>query len=253
MNETLHTTRRTFLQGSLSGLLLSVGFNGTVRAEDARKYGADSMPGGTVDNPHVFISIEPDGRTTLIAHRVEMGTGVRTSLPMVIADELEADWARVTVVQADANEARYGNQNVDGSRSVRHFLLPMRRAGAAARQMLEAAAAARWGVPVSEVQARQHTLLHTPTGRRLGFGEVAADAARLPLPAPEQLKLKDPAQFRYIGQGKVRAVDSEAIARGQAQYGMDMRLPGMVYAVVARRPDNVLSQLGEDIPTGEQA
>ena len=236
MNETLHTTRRTFLQGSLSGLLLSVGFNGTVRAEDARKYGADSMPGGTVDNPHVFISIEPDGRTTLIAHRVEMGTGVRTSLPMVIADELEADWARVTVVQADANEARYGNQNVDGSRSVRHFLLPMRRAGAAARQMLEAAAAARWGVPVSEVQARQHTLLHTPTGRRLGFGEVAADAARLPLPAPEQLKLKDPAQFRYIGQGKVRAVDSEAIARGQAQYGMDMRLPGMVYAVVARPP-----------------
>lgn len=236
MNETLHTTRRTFLQGSLSGLLLSVGFNGTVRAEDARKYGADSMPGGTVDNPHVFISIEPDGRTTLIAHRVEMGTGVRTSLPMVIADELEADWARVTVVQADANEARYGNQNVDGSRSVRHFLLPMRRAGAAARQMLEAAAAARWGVPVSEVQARQHTLLHTPTGRRLGFGEVAAEAARLPLPAPEQLKLKDPAQFRYIGKGKVRAVDSEAIARGQAQYGMDMRLPGMVYAVVARPP-----------------
>ena len=236
MIDTLHATRRTFLQGSLSGLLLSVGFNGTVRAEDARKYGADSMPGGTVDNPHVFISIEPDGRTTLIAHRVEMGTGVRTSLPMVIADELEADWARVTVVQADANEARYGNQNVDGSRSVRHFLLPMRRAGAAARQMLEAAAAARWGVPASEVQARQHTLLHTPTGRRLGFGEVAADAARLPLPAPEQLKLKDPAQFRYIGQGKVRAVDSEAIARGQAQYGMDMRLPGMVYAVVARPP-----------------
>ena len=236
MIDTLHTTRRTFLQGSLSGLLLSVGFNGTVRAEDARKYGADSMPGGTVDNPHVFISIEPDGRTTLIAHRVEMGTGVRTSLPMVIADELEADWARVTVVQADANEARYGNQNVDGSRSVRHFLLPMRRAGAAARQMLEAAAAARWGVPVSEVQARQHTLLHTPTGRRLGFGEVAADAARLPLPAPDQLKLKDPSQFRYIGQGKVRAVDSEAIARGQAQYGMDMRLPGMVYAVVARPP-----------------
>ena len=236
MIDTLHTTRRTFLQGSLSGLLLSVGFNGTVRAEDARKYGADSMPGGTVDNPHVFISIEPDGRTTLIAHRVEMGTGVRTSLPMGIADELEADWARVTVVQADANEARYGNQNVDGSRSVRHCLLPRSRAGASARQMLEAAAAARWGVPVSEVQARQHTLLHTPTGRRLGFGEVAADAARLPLPAPEQLKLKDPAQFRYIGQGKVRAVDSEAIARGQAQYGMDMRLPGMVYAVVARPP-----------------
>lgn len=236
MNETLHTTRRTFLQGSLSGLLLSVGLNGTVRAEDARKYGADSMPGGTVDNPHVFISIEPDGRTTIIAHRVEMGTGVRTSLPMVIADELEADWARVTVVQADANEARYGNQNVDGSRSVRHFLLPMRRAGAAARQMLEAAAAARWGVPASEVQARQHTLLHTPTSRRLGFGEVAAEAARLPLPAPEQLKLKDPSQFRYIGQGKVRSVDSEAIARGQAQYGMDMRLPGMVYAVVARPP-----------------
>ena len=234
--DALLATRRGFLQGGLSGLLLSVGLRGEVRAEDARKFGADSMPGGTVDNPLVFIAIAPDGTTTIVAHRVEMGTGVRTSLPMVVADEMEADWARVKIVQAEANEARYGNQNVDGSRSMRHFLAPMRRVGASARYMLEAAAAARWGVPLGEVEARQHEVLHKASGKRLGFGELAIEAARLPVPHADQLRLKDPARFRYIGKGRIRSFDSDDIARGRALYGMDMRLPGMVYAVVARPP-----------------
>src|SRR5690606_31960544 len=117
-------------------------------------------------------------------------TGVRTSLPMVIADEMEADWARVKVVQAEANEERYGNQNVDGSRSVRHFLDPMRRVGAAARQMLEAAAAAHWAVPVSEVRASQHEVVHEASGRRLGYGELAAAAAKQPVPSGAALRLK---------------------------------------------------------------
>jgi isoquinoline 1-oxidoreductase beta subunit len=139
-------------------------------------------------------------------------------------------------MQAQADEARYGNQNVDGSRSVRHFLMPMRRVGAAARQMLEAAAAARWSVPVAEVKAVQHEVLHQPSGRRLTYGELAADAAKQPVPAGDALKLKDRAEFRYIGKEHVRLVDLEAIGKGQASYGMDMRLPGMVYAVVARPP-----------------
>ena len=229
--------RRSLLQAAGAGaLVLGVTAAGVVRAQDAKKFGADSMPGGTVDDPLTFVSIAGDGTVTIVAHRVEMGTGVRTSLPMVVADEMEARWDRVKVVQAEANETRYGNQNVDGSRSIRHFYMPMRRAGAAARQMLEAAAAARWSVPPTEVKAVQHEVIHERTGRRLGYGELAAQAAALPVPAGDALRLKTPREFRYIGKGRVRAVDLEAIGKGQAVYGMDMRLPGMVYAVVARPP-----------------
>ena len=229
--------RRSVLQAAGAGaLVLGVTTAGVVRAQDAKKFGADSMPGGTVDDPQTFVSIAADGTVTIVAHRVEMGTGVRTSLPMVVADEMEARWDRVKVVQAEANETRYGNQNVDGSRSIRHFYMPMRRVGAAARHMLESAAAARWSVPRSEVKAVQHEVIHERTGRRLGFGELAAQAAALPVPAGDALRLKTPREFRYIGKGRVRAVDLEAIGKGQAVYGMDMRLPGMVYAVVARPP-----------------
>ncbi|RSE96218.1 xanthine dehydrogenase family protein molybdopterin-binding subunit [Achromobacter aegrifaciens] len=241
MTHTAQLSRRGFLQGALGALTLTVTARGLITAawaaeSPAQKYGADSMPGGTVDDPLVFVSIAADGTVTIVAHRAEMGTGVRTSLPMVVADEMEARWDRVKVMQAQADEARYGNQNVDGSRSVRHFLMPMRRVGAAARQMLEAAAAARWSVPVAEVKAVQHEVLHQPSGRRLTYGELAADAAKQPVPAGDALKLKDRAEFRYIGKEHVRLVDLEAIGKGQASYGMDMRLPGMVYAVVARPP-----------------
>jgi len=241
MTHTAQLSRRGFLQGALGALTLTVTARGLITAAwaaepPAQKYGADSMPGGTVDDPLVFVSIAADGTVTIVAHRAEMGTGVRTSLPMVVADEMEARWERVKVIQAQADEVRYGNQNVDGSRSVRHFLMPMRRVGAAARQMLEAAAATRWSVPVAEVKAVQHEVLHQPSGRRLTYGELAADAAKQPVPAGDALKLKDRAEFRYIGKDQVRLVDLEAIGKGQASYGMDMRLPGMVYAVVARPP-----------------
>lgn len=238
---TAQLSRRGFLQGGLGALTLAITAKGLITtvwaAESAtQKYGADSMPGGTVDDPLVFVSIAADGTVTIVAHRAEMGTGVRTSLPMVVADEMEARWDRVKVIQAQADEVRYGNQNVDGSRSVRHFLMPMRRVGAAARQMLEAAAAARWSVPLAEVKAVQHEVLHQASGRRLAYGELAADAARQPVPTGDALKLKDRSEFRYIGKDQVRLVDLEAIGKGQASYGMDMRLPGMVYAVVARPP-----------------
>ncbi len=241
MTRTTQLSRRGFLQGGLGALTLAItskGFITTAWAAEpaAQKYGADSMPGGTVDDPLVFVSIAADGAVTIVAHRAEMGTGVRSSLPMVVADEMEARWDRVKVIQAPADEVRYGNQNVDGSRSMRHFLMPMRRVGAAARQMLEAAAAARWSVPLAEVKAVQHEVLHRPSGRRLAYGELAADAARQPVPTGDALKLKDRSEFRYIGKGQVRLVDLEAIGKGRATYGMDMRLPGMVYAVVARPP-----------------
>lgn len=232
----LSLSRRTLLKAATGGLVLSVGLDGVVHAAEAKKYGGDAMPGGTVDNPLVFVSIGADGRVQIIAHRAEMGTGARTSLPMVVADELEADWAQVQVVQADANEARYGNQNTDGSRSIRHFYQPMRRVGAAARQMLEAAAAAQWGVPVGEVKAMRHEVLHSASGRRLGYGALAEAAARQPVPAGPTLRLKTTAEFRYIGKGQVRPVDLADIGQGRAVYGQDIHLPGMVYAVVARPP-----------------
>ncbi|MBM4218848.1 MAG: xanthine dehydrogenase family protein molybdopterin-binding subunit [Gammaproteobacteria bacterium] len=231
-----NVSRRTFLQGAsaLGGLVLALGYTAALRAEDPPKYGADAMPHGWVDNPLVFVSIGEDGIVSIVCHRSEMGQGVRTSLPLIVADELEADWARVRVVQAPGDEPRYGNQDTDGSRSVRHFFMPMRRCGAAARQMLEAAAAAHWQVPLGEVQAKNHEVVHGATGRRLGYGELAKAAAGMPLPAPDAIRLKDPSEFRYIGTGKLDLVDAQGIVAGTAQYGVDTRLPGMLYAVVAR-------------------
>ncbi len=238
--DALSLQRRDLMKLAGSGLALAIGTAGHVSGlaaqEAPKKFGAQSMPGGVVENPLVFVSIAADGQVTIVAHRVEMGTGIRTSLPMVVADELEADWARVKVVQAPADEARYGSQNVDGSRSVRHFMLPMRRVGAAARQMLEAAAAQRWGASTAEVRAVKHEVLHLPTGRRLGYGELADAAMKQPVPAVTALKLKAPKDFRYIGRGRVMPVDGRDIATGRAQYGIDVRLPGMLYAVMARPP-----------------
>ena len=165
-----------------------------------------------------------------------MGQGVRTGMPMIVADELEADWKRVRVAQAPGDEKRFGNQDTDGSRSTRHFFEPMRRCGAAARTMLEAAAAERWKVPVSEVEAQNHEVVHRPTGRRLGYGALAKAAAAQPVPARDTLRLKDPKKFRYIGKGQLKLVDGRDIVTGKAQYGIDTRLPGMLYAVVARPP-----------------
>jgi isoquinoline 1-oxidoreductase subunit beta len=233
-----NVSRRRFLQGvsALGGLVLVVGYPSAARAAEAKKYGADGMPNGWVDNPLAFVSIAENGTVTIICHRAEMGQGVRTGMPMIVADELEADWKRVRVAQAHGDEKKFGNQDTDGSRSTRHFFEPMRRCGAAARTMLEAAAAERWKVPVSEVEAKNHEVVHRPTGRRAGYGSLAKAAAGQPVPARETLRLKDPKQFRYIGKGQLKLVDGRDIATGKAQYGIDTRLDGMLYAVVARPP-----------------
>src|SRR3989441_12669958 len=232
-----NVSRRRFLHGiSLGGLVLAVGYPSAARAQEAKKYGADGMPNGWGDNPLAFVSIAEDGTVTIACHRSEMGQGVRTGMPMIVADELEADWKRVRVAQAPGDEKRFGNQDTDGSRSNRHFFEPLRRCGAAARAMLETAAATRWNVPVGEVAAKNHEVVHRPTGRRLGYGVLAKAAARQPVPPRGTLRLKDPSRFRYIGKGQLKLVDGPNIASGKAQYGIDTRLPGMLYAVVARPP-----------------
>lgn len=231
-------SRRGLLAGFGAGaLVLAVGIPGNMsaRAQEA-KYGAEGMPNGIRDDPKVFVAIADDGTVTVTCSRQEMGQGVRTSIALIVADELEADWAKVKVIQAQGDEARYGNQDTDGSRSIRHFFMPMRRCGAAARVMLEEAAAKQWNVPVGEVEASNHEILHKPSGRRIGYGAVAKAAAELLVPQGDAIKLKDASAFRYIGKGQTNLIDGFDMTTGRALYGIDTRLPGMVYAVVARPP-----------------
>jgi isoquinoline 1-oxidoreductase beta subunit len=198
--------------------------------------GAGNMPGGTVNDPHVYIAIDPSGQVTIVTNRSEMGTGVRTSLPMVVADEMEADWSRVRIVQAPGDEKKYGNQDTDGSRSLRHYVQPMRQCGAAMRSMLEQAAAQRWGVDKASVRAENHRVVHLDSGRILGYGDLATAASALPTPATDTLRLKDPREFRYIGKGTIPITDLRDITVGQTTYGIDAKIPGMRFAVVARPP-----------------
>ncbi len=230
-------SRRGLLMGLGGGLVLAVGLKGRALADDGPpKYGADGDDNGWRDDPRLFIAIDESGLVTLTTHRQEMGQGIKTSLALVLADELEADFAQVRVLQADGDEARYGNQDTDGSRSMRHSFLPMRRAGAAARTMLEQAAAARWSVPAIEVKAQNHAVIHTPSGRKLGYGELAKAAAAYPVPPREKLALKPAGAFRYVGKDVITGVDRAGIVTGKAVYGGDVRPEGLVYAVVARPP-----------------
>jgi isoquinoline 1-oxidoreductase subunit beta len=232
-----NVTRRDILKGlGLAGSFVLAAPLMSRPAFAAYETGASKMPHGTVVDPRVFVSIAPDGMVTIIAHRAEMGTGVRTSLPLIVAEELEADWSRVHVQQAHGDEVKYGNQDTDGSRSTRHYLVPMRQIGASARTMLESAAAKRWGVPATEVKALNHEVIHNASGRKLGFGDLAADAAKEPVPSIDRLKLKDPKDFRYLGKGEIGIVDLRDITTGAARYGADVRLPGIKYAVIARPP-----------------
>ncbi|MBV9462299.1 MAG: xanthine dehydrogenase family protein molybdopterin-binding subunit, partial [Bradyrhizobium sp.] len=231
-----NVSRRNVLKGL--GIAGSFVLAAPVMTRPAFAYetGAGKMPHGVVVDPKVFVAIAPDGTVTIIAHRSEMGTGVRTSLPLIVAEEMEADWNRVKVQQAHGDEVKYGNQDTDGSRSTRHYLVPMRQIGAAARTMLEAAAAKHWGVPVTELKATNHEVVHAASGRRIGFGDLAADASKEAVPSIGSLKLKDPKDFRYLGKGEISIVDLHDITTGAAQYGADIRLPGMKYAVIARPP-----------------
>ena len=184
--------------------------------------------------PNVFVGIETDGTVHIVAHRSEMGTAIRTTLPLVVADELDADWNRVRIDQA-IGDKRYGDQNTDGSHSIRSFFDTMRECGASARWMLIEAAAQQWNVPASECSTQPHTVVHAKSGRKLGYGELAAAASKLDVPKKDQLSFKKPAEWRYIGKGKT-SYDLENLCTGKAIYGMDAKIEGMVYASVEHPP-----------------
>lgn len=227
MNSVILVSRRGFLKTTFSAgaLILCARF----------------FPGQALDalakaqrwSPGVYLGIEPDGTVVIIAHRSEMGTGIRTALPMVAADELDADWGRVRIEQA-IGDPRFGDQNTDGSKSIRDFYDALRQAGATARLMLERAAAATWGVPAAECRAHNNRVVHSG-GRTLGFGELTVLAAKQKVPAKEELRFKTPAEFRYIGHG-VPIVDMVDICTGKAVYGIDAHMPGMVHASIERSP-----------------
>ncbi|GHC20917.1 xanthine dehydrogenase family protein molybdopterin-binding subunit [Aidingimonas halophila] len=245
-----NVSRRHVLKGmAASGALVIAARWGWAVADEEQAYGADAMPHGWVDDPNVFIRIDEDGTVTVVNHRAEMGQGIRTSLVMVAADELGAEWDRVRVDQAPGDEEKFGNQNTDGSRSMRHWFAPMRRAAAAARTMLEQAAAEQWDVPASECRVGVHVVVHEPSGRESGFGELAAAASELPVPERDSLTLKPRDEWRYIGQQtgpsqrmsgdeieRPLAIDGENIVTGTAVYGADVHFDDMLYAVVARPP-----------------
>ncbi|MFO0738478.1 MAG: molybdopterin cofactor-binding domain-containing protein [Labilithrix sp.] len=182
--------------------------------------------------PNYFVHVAPDGTVSIVCQRSEMGQGVRSSIPALIADELGAELARIKIVQAPG-DARYGDQNTDGSHSIRGSYKELRQLGAVARMMLISAAAKRWKVPEKDCDTKDGKVLHEPSKRSLEFGELANEAARLPLPEAKAIALRP--KLRWAG-GELPLVDAPDIVTGKAIYGADVKLPGMLTAIVLRPP-----------------
>jgi isoquinoline 1-oxidoreductase subunit beta len=229
MTVVTNLSRRDLLKGAATtaGLVLGfhVGFRKLPFAEAAET---------PTFAPNAFLSIDETGLVTIVASRSEMGTGIKTDLPLVLADELEADLNQVKIIQAQG-DPKYGDQNTDGSRSTWQFFGPMRVAGATARQMLETAAAQTWNVPAAECRAQNGFVMHASSGRSHSFGDLAKLAAAVPVPPLDQVRLKDRKHWRYIGKPHP-IVDLKDILRGRAVYGIDTVVPGMKYASVERCP-----------------
>ena len=228
MTHILNLSRRDFLKSSAVAagtflLATKVGAVGKAWAQGAESFA-----------PNVFMKLAPDGTLTLMAHRSDMGQGIRTGLAQLMAEELEADWSRVVVEQAEG-DIKYGDQYTDGSRSIVKNFDRLREFAAAARFMLEQAAAAEWGVDVGEVKAENHAVHHAATGRSIGYGDLAAAAATLAVPLAETVKLKDRKHWKFIGK-PVPNVDLYDVTHGKAIYGIDVKLPGMKYASIQRPP-----------------
>ncbi|MDM1296470.1 xanthine dehydrogenase family protein molybdopterin-binding subunit [Sphingobacterium sp. N143] len=226
-SEIFSVSRRDFLKvGGLltGGLVLGVSF---FSCDDKKKNVVTVAP-------NIYLSIASDGKVTIIAHRSEMGQGIRTSLPLVVADELGADWKKVAIVQAEGDK-KYGDQNTDGSYSVRMFYRPMREAGAIARLLLIRAAAKEWQLPVEECDTENGQVIHRGSNKKKDFGELVETAQSLPIPKVEEIKLKDRKQFNMIGK-ETAIIDLHDIVTGKAVFGMDAVVEGMKIAVVKRCP-----------------
>lgn len=230
--------RRDFLKGLLGAGAFVLGVSlmpEPLRAASAGAAGDPFPPSEKAPlQPGVYLAVGTDGTIYVVAHRSEMGNGVRTSLPRIVADELDADWARVKVVQAIGSE-KYGDQDTDGSHSVVSFFIPLREAGATARLMLVRAAAAQWGVPEAECSTELHEVFHKASGKKLGYGDLATAASKLDVPKKEDLKLKPRSEWRYIGK-PAASYDLKDLCTGKGIFGQDMHMDGMLYASVVHPP-----------------
>ena len=229
---TTQLSRRSFLTVGLAaggGLLLTLNLP---RSAEAGEPIGTAQAGGAQLNP--YISIAPDGLVTIVAKNPEIGQGMKTTLPMLIAEELDADWARVRTEQALLNPI-YGPQFAGGSLATPLNWEPMRRVGAAGRQMLILAAARTWEVPAAECDASAGSVRHRPSGRTLGYGALAAKAATLPAPELQSVTLKDPKDYRIIGKF-TGGVDSALLLEGKPLFGIDVKLPNMLYATFEKAP-----------------
>ena len=240
LSETTRLAQEAYSQYDQSVQMLDRrGFVGTVLSASALVFGVGiaSRSGEAADaswQPSVYLGFEPNGTVVIMAHRSEMGTSSRSTLPMMLADELEADWKKVRVEQALGNE-KYGSQNTDGSCSVRDFGAAMHKAGATARTMFERAAAQKWGCPVGDVAASQSTVVNGKTKKVLTYAELLPVAAKMEVPKDNELRYKTPDQYKLIGKN-VPILDSHDIVTGKATFGIDAKMPGMLYAMVERPP-----------------
>ncbi len=228
-------TRRAFLKAGAAlggGLLLE--FTLPIRGI-ARAVNQPEAPAAAEVVLGAYVRIAPDGLITITSKNPEIGQGIKTMLPMLIAEELDADWGKVRIDQALSDPATFGRQFAGGSRATPLNWEPMRRVGAAARQMLVAAAAQIWAVPASECETRSSVVHHAPSGRSLDYGALAASAATIATPDLKTVILKDPKDFRIIGKPQ-RGVDSPAVVTGKPLFGIDVELPGMRHAVFVKCP-----------------
>ena len=227
------TSRRGFLKVSAAvggGLLLHATFPPLARAA-----AASSSPDESASPINAYVRIAPDGIVTITSKNPEIGQGIKTMLPMLIAEELDVDWANVRIEQAMLDPAKYGRQFAGGSMATPLNWEPMRRVGAAGRQMLVAAAAETWGVPAAECRTASGIVSHSASGRKLRYGALAAKAASLPAPDMMRVALKDPKDFKIIGQ-PIHGIDSPLVVTGKPLFGIDVKLPGMLHAVFEKCP-----------------
>ena len=233
MTATTQLGRRQFLRVSAlagGGMLLGT-YLDMFGAADA--FGASGVAADFT--PNAYIRITPDGLVTIIAKNPEIGQGVKTMLPMLIADELDVEWQNVRIEQGDFDPTNYSSQFAGGSNATPSSWLPMRRVGAAGRAMLITAAAQTWNVPASELKTEPGVVVHRASGRRLPYTQLLERAAAVPTPDLETVPLKDASEFRIIGT-PVKNVDAHAIVTGKPMYGIDVELPGMLHAMFVKSP-----------------
>src|SRR5258707_7084591 len=232
-NVSLHVSRRGFLNGALASGVFVL----SARFIPEPLWAAEAETAAAAFDPSLWMSIASDGTVTIVAHRSEMGCGSRTALPLVVADELDADWSKVKIDQA-VGDPKYGDQDTDGSHSVRSSFDLMRQVGATGRVMLISAAATQWGVSAKDCITEPHFVVHRASGRKLGYGVLADAAAKLPVPKKEDVPLpfKKRSEWRYIGKESNSLFDLPEMLTGKAIFGMDATMPGMVYASVEHPP-----------------